>query len=94
MFKEKIVDMNDLTSRFDTSLIPDKTKSGNVALHSIKGNIVDILRKMNICFVTYTEFYNIIRELRAGIDSSDKYSDMLISLMTGMMNELEARNLA
>ena len=94
MFKEKIVDMDDLTSKFDTTLIPDKTKSGNVELHGIKNEIVDVLKKMNICFITYTEFYNIIREIKDGIDTTERYSDMLISLTDGMLNELESRNLA
>lgn len=93
IFEEKINDIEDLTSRFDTSLIPDKTKSGSVELHKNKEEIVDILKNMNLYFITYTDFYNILNVIRDGIDIENKYSDMLITLICGITNELEDRKL-
>jgi len=93
IFEEKIKDIDDLTSRFDTSIVPDKTKSGAVELHNSKEEIVDILKNMHIHFITYADLYNMLSVIRDGIDAENKYSDMLITLICGITNELEDRKL-
>jgi hypothetical protein len=94
IFKEKFRSEDLVKSKFSINQIPDKTKKGNISLLDKKKDIVATLNKTNIYFLTFTDYYEILNKIKTDIDVSDKYSDMLLMLINGLLNELETRQLS
>lgn len=93
LFREKVVSGEELKSGFSVDMLPDTTRSGGVSLVGHKEAIIELAKSMTITFVSYSEVYTRLDDLKAGIDKLTPYYDALLKLLDGMLNELEIRGL-
>ncbi|MBW4441859.1 MAG: hypothetical protein KME10_11610 [Plectolyngbya sp. WJT66-NPBG17] len=93
LFRENVVSIEELKSSFSVDMLPDTTRKGGVSLVGHKEAIVELARTMTIGFVSYSEVYTRLNDLKLGIDKLSPYSDAPLKLIDGMLNELEMREL-
>lgn len=93
LFREEISSIKELKSRFSIDMLPDTTRKGNISLLEHKEGIVDLAKSMTISFISYSELYNSLNDLKSEIDKYSPYYDAPLKLIDGMLNELEIRGL-
>ncbi len=93
LFKEKPSSVEELKGNLLVDMLPDVTKKGGISLVGEKEAIVEVARSMTIAFVSYSEVYTRLNELKSGIDKLSPYHDTPLKLIDGMLNELEIRGL-
>ncbi|MBW4540663.1 MAG: hypothetical protein KME43_16165 [Myxacorys chilensis ATA2-1-KO14] len=93
LFREPVVSIEALKSSFSVDMLPNTTRKGGINLMAHKETIVELARSMRIGFVSYSEVYTRLNDLKLGIDKLSPYSDAPLKLIDGMLNELEMRGL-
>lgn len=93
IFKDDITNEDDLKSHILNFEYPNETRKGKVNLQPHKNSMMQIAKSMNIKFITYQDLFDYIIVIRDSIDKTNPYSDTVISLHDGLLNELSSRNL-
>jgi len=94
LFKERYGSFNEIKENIKIEMLPEITKKGKINLQPHKNKIFQIAQDMSISFINYQMFSELLEKLKKNVDSTSEYSDTVLKLIDGILNEFFIRNLA
>jgi len=89
LFEEKYSSMDEAKDALITMVLPTISKNGGMDLLPYHDQIRTAVNRVNLCFCTYSDFYNLLQKKMAQANHP-----VMIKLMQGICRELEDRDMS